>query len=739
MSQPFAYNAPTDLTGAYDPATGSVPLTWVAPTLNNLTTFAETGEYLIPQGYTNFTFTLLGPGGGGAGGDAGYGQASLIVGGGGGGGAYAQTTLPLSAFDSLTVLPVTVGTGGAGGISQSESYPPGGAVGASNGSPGSFATAVNGNWIVAGAGGAGLGGSMQSGGAGGTASVLSGLGAFNTTTEAGGAGGSGSGSSNSDTQRNGASTTNAGPGGAGGGTFSIPGGSGGVGPGLAQSGGATANFLGGVGVVATFPTNGATSNDAAPQTGLAQSASTFGEAGGGGAGGVASLTNSDAGHNATASAGSNGGVWGAGGGGGGSACAGGIGNNFACTAVGGLGGSGAPGSMTILASNLSLPLTGYVILRNGLPIGTSATAAFTDPDPIFGTNCYTVEAVSGSTVVSPLSNQDCIEFGIQLTGQPAGTAGTDILLTWTPFNGADTEFEVFQVGVSEAIATVAAPTLGFVVSHLVPATTYQFRVVGNVNGPSNEVTVTTGDTGLQTFNCDCSLEPTQQTLAELRTRVMVRLGYPNQAANPPPGMTALVNAFLYDAQKLIWKQLSRAGLNVERFFRWVMVPGQRYYGIDANADNCDLQLDPYKVVWAGFEDLNQAWYRLTEGVPPEYYTRANINFGWPTHYEIRGCIEIFPAPQAPYTLWIKGDFGLASFTNDDDTATIDDQAVFMLALGTAKQHYGQQDGAAVLAQADTYIRGLVAGLHGTRRYVPRTKVQNPATPPRFLPLGDAQA
>lgn len=344
-----------------------------------------------------------------------------------------------------------------------------------------------------------------------------------------------------------------------------------------------------------------------------------------------------------------------------------------------------------------------------------------------------------------------IVVGPVLQGQAAGNAGSDVLLTWTALNCNDTQFEIQQNGTT--VATIPAinqgnnvynsPSsdfnYGYAIAQLTPNTDYTFDIVGDANGSSNVVSVTTGCRGVEIFNCDCSIEPVYQTLAALRSRVMIRLGYPNQAANPPPGMTALVNAFLYDAQMLIWKQLSRAGLNVERFFRWVMVPGQRYYGITSNSDTCALTLDPYKITWAGFEDLNRAWYRLTEGIPPEAYTRANINFGWPTNYEIRSCIEIFPAPQAPYTLWIKGDMGLASFVNDSDTATIDDQAVFLLALGSAKLHYGQQDGQAIMTQASTYIHGLVAGLHGTRRYVPKSSIQRPATPPRFLPLGDNQA
>ena len=118
----------------------------------------------------------------------------------------------------------------------------------------------------------------------------------------------------------------------------------------------------------------------------------------------------------------------------------------------------------------------------------------------------------------------------------------------------------------------------------------------------------------------------------------------------------------------------------------------------------------YKITWVGFEDLNQAWYNLIEGIPPEYYTRANINFGWPARYEIKSCIEIFPAPQAAYTLWVKGYFGaLMPFvdgsTNEDENYTsFDGELVFLLALANAKAARGQPDAQVVASQATSYFR-----------------------------------
>lgn len=330
---------------------------------------------------------------------------------------------------------------------------------------------------------------------------------------------------------------------------------------------------------------------------------------------------------------------------------------------------------------------------------------------------------------------------------PTVVSATDVILTWTASSGDDSGvYESFAIVRNEEVlfddidpdVTEWADPTGL------PNTEYTYAILGQYSTPefspvaSNTETITTGDM-TDEFNCPCESVTQYATLAALRKRVLIRLGYPNQATNPPPGMALFVNDALYSAQKEIYKQLTNAGIDTERFFRWTMVPGNRYYALNASEGECTLQLDPLKVTWAGFEDLNQAWYRLIDGIPPEFYTRANINFGWPTHYEIRQCIEISPAPQAPYTLWIKGHFGLAPFAADDDTATIDDEAIFLLALGNCKAHYGQGDAQMTLKQAGNYVGGMVAGQHGTRRYVPRTKIQNPATPPRFLPLGNGQA
>jgi len=238
------------------------------------------------------------------------------------------------------------------------------------------------------------------------------------------------------------------------------------------------------------------------------------------------------------------------------------------------------------------------------------------------------------------------------------------------------------------------------------------------------------------FNCECDTSP-YETLGELRRRMMVRLGYPAQADNPPPGMSDLLDDFLVGAQKLMYNK--EPTLRTKRWFRWTMTPGVRFYGIDDNDDDtespCPRSLDAYHIDWMGFEDLNEAWYELIAGINPLYYTRTNEIQGWPSNYEVRSCIEIWPAPDGAYKLWALGDFGLESFVNDYDPATIDSELVFLLALGNAKAHYGQRDAPGVLAQANTYLLDVKAGKHTTKRYVPAPRpTWSPPTIPKFLPL-----
>jgi hypothetical protein len=394
---------------------------------------------------------------------------------------------------------------------------------------------------------------------------------------------------------------------------------------------------------------------------------------------------------------------------------------------------GNPGVFSIdsaYAAGGSQPIPG-ALSRNG-------TAAFTTFS--FGTFAPTSPFFDNIEIKGLFESQDA--DGNFWTVLVMNTLLAQDFINNITFAVGDTEYQLFADDATfDAGTTVAGMS------------TWQWQLPASAFGTSEIGVEITIEDLTDDFNCDCETgllytdesgnisvlgnQFTLDTLQNLRRRMAIRLGYAAQADSLPDGIVTFINEYLYDAQLQLDKKFRAS--NMERFFRWTMVPGQRYYGLSTSEGGCGLLLNPNKITWVGFEDLNKAWYNLIEGIPPEFYTRANINFGWPARYEIRSCLEIFPAPQAAYTLWVKGQFGLRPFASDTDVTSFDAELIFLLALGNAKLARGQGDAQAVLNQATTYFGAIVAGRHATARYIPKTRIQNPATPPRFLPLGMDQA
>lgn len=234
------------------------------------------------------------------------------------------------------------------------------------------------------------------------------------------------------------------------------------------------------------------------------------------------------------------------------------------------------------------------------------------------------------------------------------------------------------------------------------------------------------DTGIR-YNCECSDTTSYETLGELRARLMVRLGYAGQVANPPPGMAALLNDFLVSSQRLLYMKYTE--LHTERFYTWTMEPNIRFYDLDDNDETCTKRLNALKITWAGVEDLNGAWLPLVSGIPPVLYTETPPNISIPQRYEIRQCIEVFPPPDEAYKLRIKGHYLLQPLSADGDQTTIDSELVFLWALATAKAHYGHPDANNIASMANDYLGRLTGGKHGTKRYIPGAVPLAPAVRP----------
>lgn len=230
-------------------------------------------------------------------------------------------------------------------------------------------------------------------------------------------------------------------------------------------------------------------------------------------------------------------------------------------------------------------------------------------------------------------------------------------------------------------------------------------------------------------NCTCTdaAGKTYPTLATLRGRLMRRLGFGNQLATPPPGMTEMMNSFLHDAQVLIDGRFNSP--RYERFFSWDLAEGVNLYDVDANVERegeepvCDKVLNVDKLRWVGIVRPGNLWAPLLCGIPPELNSYENAT-GYPVRYEIRQCIEVWPTPDSDTvgTLVIKGAYNLLAFTEDEDVCSVDPDLLFMLALANAKAHYRQPDAQNYVQQVEVLLNARVAGTHDTRRYIPGRRV-----------------
>ncbi len=129
------------------------------------------------------------------------------------------------------------------------------------------------------------------------------------------------------------------------------------------------------------------------------------------------------------------------------------------------------------------------------------------------------------------------------------------------------------------------------------------------------------------------------------------------------------------------------------------------------------------------EDLNGRFTPMYKGIPMGLLNSVD-QLGYPSRYEIRSCIEVFPRPNADgLKLWMVGQMDLDAFTADADRTTIDSHLVFLWALAAGKEHYNKPDAAKVRSRAGSYLLKMVAGKHGTARYIPHYSPPPPEVQP----------
>ena len=197
------------------------------------------------------------------------------------------------------------------------------------------------------------------------------------------------------------------------------------------------------------------------------------------------------------------------------------------------------------------------------------------------------------------------------------------------------------------------------------------------------------------------------------------------AQRRPFDLDAMVNSIIRDAQDQLYQQYS--DLRTERWWTISCVPGANLYDVPLDLDQ---YLDFRRITWAGILDDDQ-WSPLIAGIDPMLYTSDSLRK--PAYYQVTAAIEIFPVPDRAYVIKLRGHLGLKWLNADDDMLTLSSRAVFLHALANAKAHYRQPDAGNYMQQAQSYVRQLIAGAHGTRRYIPGTQQVPPARRP--IPVG----
>ena len=206
----------------------------------------------------------------------------------------------------------------------------------------------------------------------------------------------------------------------------------------------------------------------------------------------------------------------------------------------------------------------------------------------------------------------------------------------------------------------------------------------------------------------------------------------------PANIRRIATGLLQEAQRFLFEKV--ASFRQSRFFRWPLQQGVRFYDFNGNDDTCGLRFVPELVEGVYVTDADcphERWRPLAAGINPMLYN-GGVRESWPTRYEFRQCIEIFPAPdEREGFLRIKAKFDIQRFEEDGDVTTIDADLVLMHAIAVGKLQFGQQDAQQYQAMVQSRIGDIIAGSHHTRRYIADGYEVADANPPRprdgFLP------
>jgi hypothetical protein len=126
---------------------------------------------------------------------------------------------------------------------------------------------------------------------------------------------------------------------------------------------------------------------------------------------------------------------------------------------------------------------------------------------------------------------------------------------------------------------------------------------------------------------------------------------------------------------------------------------------------------------------NNAWLPLEEGIPSQAYTLASTMF--PRRYAHRqNQFEVWPTPDASYTVMILAYSALNAFAADADALTLDRDLIYLNTVASLKASpkFRHPDAAVYANDAAAHLRKLVAQNFGNKRFIPGAAPDMPVRP-----------
>lgn len=193
-----------------------------------------------------------------------------------------------------------------------------------------------------------------------------------------------------------------------------------------------------------------------------------------------------------------------------------------------------------------------------------------------------------------------------------------------------------------------------------------------------------------------------RTLETLRSELLARLGMGGMGASGGANLT-LIDSFLRNGQIQLYRMQD---------WRHLIDYEDKTLGTDQNlldyptagvlsGGTCERDKRILRVEYL----YNGQWEELEEGITTEMWSTMET-LSSPVRYERYAQLLFYPKADQTYTVrvWFVSDLG--RFTQDDDTATLDDEMVFLHALANAKAHYRQPDAATYQGQLNTLLASL---------------------------------